>query len=96
MSENQEQQKQQKLSSTLWKHGFLIVILCLLVKSIYVLVGNLRASYSGEKYVNMVIVLMLLLNHIAFSYATSGWWSKIIKVIAYTWVIIGGIYVFTR
>ena len=77
MSENQEQQKPQKPSIALWKHGFLIVILCLLVKSITTLVGNLRAGYSGDKYTNMVVGLMLLLNHLAFYYATSGRWSKI-------------------
>jgi len=96
MSENQEQQKPQKLSAVLWKHGFLVVILCLLVYNITTLVDNLRSGYSGEKYTNIVIVLMLLLNHVAFSYATSGRWSKIMKRLAYAWVIIGCIYVFTR
>ena len=96
MSENQEQQKPQKPSSALWKHGFLIVILCLLVRNISILVGNLRAGYSGEKYANMVVVLMLLFNHIALSCVTSGLWSKIMKVIAWAWLLIGSVYVFTR
>jgi len=93
MSENLEQQKP---FSTWWKHGFLIVILCLLAMNIHTLVSNLKAGYSGEKYGNMVVVTMLLLNHVAFFYATSGWLSKIMKVFAYVWLIIGGIYIYTR
>ncbi len=96
MSENQEQQKTQKPSSALWKHGFLIVILCLLAWSTATLVDNLRSGYTGEKYTHMVVVLMLLLNHVAFYYATSGLWSKIMKTIAWAWLMIGCIYVFTR
>ena len=93
MSENLEQQKPFR---TWWKHGFLIVILCLLAMNIHTLVSNLKAGYSGANYINMVVVIALLLNHVAFFYATSGWLSKIMNVFAWVWMIIGSIYIFTR
>ena len=96
MSVNQEKQERQKPFGALVKYGFLIVILCLLARSTATLVQQLRSGYSGEKYSNMVVLLMLLLNHVGYYYATSGLWSKIMKTIAWAWLIIGGIYVFTR
>jgi hypothetical protein len=95
MNENQEQQKIQKLPA-LWKHGFLIVLLCLLAANIVNLTRNLKSGYSGEKYTNMVVAIALLFNHIAFFYAASGLWSKIMKTIAVAWLIFGGVYIFSR
>jgi hypothetical protein len=96
MNENQEQQKPQKPSIALWKHGFLVVLLCLLAANIVNLTKNLKSGYSGEKYSNMVVALTLLFNYVASFYATSGVWSKIMKTIAVAWLIFGGIYIFTR
>ncbi len=97
MSENQEQQECQKpISAFLWRYGFLVVILCLLGEGTVRLVNNLRSGYSGEKYGNMVVLLMLLFNHLAYFWATSGLWSKIMKRIAWAWLIIGCIYIFSR
>jgi hypothetical protein len=93
MDENQEQQKP---LSALWKHGFLLVILCLLTWNIFLLIKNLKSGYSGAKYANMVVALMLFFNHVAFYYTTSGLWSKIMKTIAWVWLVIGGIYIFAR
>ncbi|MBM4102925.1 MAG: hypothetical protein FJ263_02595 [Planctomycetes bacterium] len=91
-----ENQKQQEPFGVLWKHGFLIVILCLLTWNIFLLIRMLKSGYSGEKYGNMVVVLMLLFNHAAFYYTSSGRWSKIMKTIACVWTVVGCIYIFTR
>jgi len=92
MSGNVEQQKP---FITWWKHGSLIVLLCLLAWNIHILVSSLKAGYSGANYTGMVVVIMLLLNHVAYFYATSGRLSKIMKVFARVWLIIAGIYIST-
>ena len=52
-----------------------------------------NAEHSGEKYTNVVVVLLLLFNHIAFQYTKTGWPSKVMKTIAFSWLAFGMIYI---
>ena len=73
---------------------FLVFILCLLAFTVGGhLVYMIRTEYSGEKYLSVVVVLMLLFNHIAFQYTTTGWPSKVMKTLAFCWLAFGMIYI---
>ncbi len=74
-------------------HMFLVFILCLLAFTVGHLVYEIRTEYSGEKYANVVVVLMLLFNHIAFQYTTTGWPSKVMKTLVFCWLAFGMIYI---
>ena len=78
----------------LFKHVFLLIIIYLLIKSLMLLRHMIRTDYPDDKFSNIVVVLMLLFNHIAFVYTKSGLASKIMKTIALAWLIIGSIYIF--
>ena len=67
-----ENDKPSVKTSPIWKHGFLVLIICLVGTNLVHLVDMIRTDYPYEKYVNIVVSLMLLLNHIAFSYTTKG------------------------
>jgi len=82
-------------TSPIWKHGFLVFIISLVGINLVHLVDMIRTHYPYEKYVNIVVCLMLLLNHIAFFYTTKGLASKIMKITAFAWLIIGSIYIYT-
>ncbi len=74
----------------LWKYGFLVVILCLLVLSIIILVGSRNFGY--DQYGGLAIGLMLLFNHIAFNFAKTGWKSRVMKIVAFAWIVLVFIY----
>jgi hypothetical protein len=90
-----ENDKPSGKASPLWKHGFLVLIIYLVGINLVHLLDMIRTDYPYEKYSNIVVSLMLLLNHIAFFYTTKGLAGKIMKIIAFAWLIIGGIYIYT-
>ena len=66
-----------------WKYGFLVIILCLLGLNIFIHLYSQR--YSSNQHItvlNLVIVLMLLVNHIAFHFTKRGWLNPVLKTIA--------------
>ena len=87
-------QRSNPVEGSLWKHGFLAFIIVLLVFNLCHLVHMIRIDYPYHKYVNLVVSLMLLFNHIAFSYTTQGRVSIIMKGIAFAWLAFGLIYIF--
>jgi hypothetical protein len=50
-----------------FRYGMLLAILGLLAADLYWRV-NLSAMYGSGRYVNAVVILMLLLNHLAFQF----------------------------
>jgi len=44
--------------------------------------------------VNLVVALMLLFNHIAFNFTKTGWKSRVMKTVAFVWIVFGLVYVF--
>jgi hypothetical protein len=74
-----------------WGHGFLVLILCLIAFSLFLLIR--RGDYRYEKYLNLVVSLMLLFNHIAFQYTKTGWQSKVMKSVAMAWLAFGIVYI---
>ena len=79
--------------SRIYKHVFLLIIIYLLINSLMLLRHMIRTDYPYDKFGNIVVVLMLLFKHIAFFYTKSGLASKIMKTLAWAWIIIGSIYI---
>ena len=76
----------------LWKYGFLAIILCLLVFNVFHLFK--LQNFGFDKYINLVVVSILLFNHIAFYFTKTGWKSRVMKTVAGVWTVIGLVYVY--
>lgn len=79
------------LPNALRKHGMLGIILCLLVLSVLHLLKYRDFAY--DEYGNLVVVLMLLFNYIAHNFTKTGWKGRVMKTVAWTWMILGFLYV---
>jgi hypothetical protein len=82
-----------RTGNNLWKYGFLIMVIALLAECIYHL-ATMPPSYPYDKYGNIIIACMLLLNILAFQFR----WPKnimiAVRVIAWLWMLFGGLYIF--
>ena len=80
--------------SSIWKYGFLGVILCLFAYNVFQFLQ--WKNFGSNKYlnVNLVVTLMLLFNHIAFSFTKTGWKSRVMKTIAGASIGFGLVYMF--
>ena len=76
----------------LWKYGFLAIILCLLVFNVFRLLK--WQNFGFNKYINLVIPLMLLFNHIAYNFTKTGRKSRVMKIVAGVWTVLGLVYIF--
>ena len=73
-----------------FKYGFLVLIISLLVWDVTILLE--RRNFDHYQYGNLVVMLMLLFNHIAYQLTKRGWLSRVMKIIAWTWIILGWAY----
>ena len=78
----------------LWKYGMLAVILCLLVFNVFQLFKWRNFGSNDYLNVNLVVALMLLLNHIAFHFTKTGGKSRVMKIVAGVWAVLGVVYIF--
>lgn len=78
-----------------YRWGMLAVVLLLLAWDIRRQL-NLSPAYSGDRYGNLVVGLMLLLNHLAWCFRFPPTVTFALRVLASGWVILGGAYVFSR
>ena len=96
--ENEKEAKRMKgiISKALsFKYGFLMLIICLLVRDVTFLLERLeRRNVDYDEYGNLMIVLMLLFNHIAFFITEKGWLSRVMKTIAWIWIAFVWAYLF--
>jgi hypothetical protein len=76
-----------------YKNAFLGFILVMLVANVAILVTD--GAYGYRKYTNIVVSLMLLFNHVAFQYKLPGLFSPLAKLLAWTWLSIGLVYIGT-
>ena len=76
----------------LWKYGMLAIIFCLLVFNVFHLLK--WQNFGFNKYINLVVALMLLFNHIAFYFTKTGWKSRVMKTVAGVWAVLGLVYIF--
>jgi hypothetical protein len=74
-----------------WVHVVLAAILCLLAVNLFML---FRYGYFArlDDYSNLVVTLILLLNHIASYYTRTGWPYKVMQVVV-VFLLAFGIYI---
>ena len=80
--------------SPLWKYGFLIIILCLLVPIVLILITERNFDPKSVIYLNIMVVLILLFNHIAYYITTKGWKSRVMKIGAWVWIVFVFVYMY--
>ena len=68
-----------------YKYGFLVFILLLIVLDIHLLLP-LR-HYDPHSFLALVVTLMLLFNHIAYQFTKRGWLSRVMKTVAWIWML---------
>ncbi|MBP7052034.1 MAG: hypothetical protein KBE65_13550 [Phycisphaerae bacterium] len=77
----------------IWRYGMLALILGLLAWNLHSYF-SLPARYRYDSYMNLVVVLMLLFNHLAFAFK----WRRSITValwtVAWSWIVFGLFYIF--
>ena len=86
--ENEKEAKRSKgIISTAFsfKYGFLVLIICLLIWDVASLLKWRNFGY--DQYGNLIIALVLLFNHIAYQFTKKGWLSRVMKIIAWTWLL---------
>lgn len=66
----------------LWKYGLLGIILCLLAYNAFQFLKWPGFGSNTILNLNLMIALMLLLNHIAFNFTKTGWKSRVMKIVA--------------
>ena len=68
-----------------YKYSMLGFILFLIVLNIFLLLP-LR-NYGSHTYLVPMVTLMLLFNHIAYHLAKKGWFNRVMKMVAWTWIV---------
>lgn len=83
-----------RFANYFWKYGFLAIILSLLAINVMLLLRWQNFAANKTLNVNLVVALMLLFNHIAFNFTKTGWKSRVMKTVAFVWIVFGLVYVF--
>ena len=65
-----------------WKYGLLGIILCLVAFNAFRFLKWPGFGSNTIINLNLMIALMLLLNHIAFNFTKTGWKSRVMKIVA--------------
>ena len=77
----------------LWGYGFLVLILCLLAYSLFILFKSRNFAY--DQYGGLMIALMLLFHHVDYYLTTKGWKSVVMRTVAWVWIVLVFAYVFS-
>ena len=92
--ENEKESKRRKgIISTVLSYKYLMLGFLL-----FVLIGYLillpPQSYNYHSYLGPITLLMVLLNHIAWNFTRRGWPSRVMKAIAWIWIVFVCAYLF--
>ncbi len=93
--ENEKEAKRKKgiISTALsYKYSMLGFILFLIALNIFLLLP--RQNYDYYTYLVPMVTLMLLFNHIAYQFTKKGWLSRVMKTIAWIWIVFVFAYLF--
>ena len=74
-----------------YKYGMLGFIFFLIILNIRLLLP--RQNYDSHTYLLPMITLMLLFNHIAYHFTKQGWINRVVKTIAWTWIVVVWAYI---
>ena len=93
IEKEKESKRSKGIISTLFSHkyGVLVFIFFLIVLNIHLLLPP--RNYDSDTFLGPVVTLMLLFNHLAYQFTKRGWLSRVMKTIAWIWVVFGSAYV---
>ena len=77
--------------NNLYKYGMLAIILYLLINVMHLLKWD---DFAYDEYGNLVVALMLLFHHIAYNFTKTGWKNRVMRVVAWVWLVLGVVYIF--
>ena len=63
----------------------LVVIFFLIVLNVHLLLPP--RNYDSHTFLTPMVTLMLLFNHIAYQFAKKGWFNRVMKAVAWTWIV---------
>lgn len=75
-----------------YRYSMLGFILLLIVLNVYLLLP-LR-SYDSHILLGSMVTLMLLFNHIAYHLTKKGWINRVMKTVAWIWIVLVWAYIF--
>ena len=92
--ENEKESKRRKgIISTVLSYKYLMLGFLLFVLIGYLIVLPPQ-SYNYHSYLAPITLLMVLLNHIAWNFTRRGWPSRVMKTIAWVWIVFVCAYLF--
>jgi hypothetical protein len=65
-------------------HGFLVFLLCLVAANVAILV--VFGGYSFTEYLNLMLALTMLFQHLAMRYARPGLPRRAMQALAFAWL----------
>ena len=91
---NEEESKRSKgIISTAFSYKYVMLGFLLFVLIGYLIVMPPQ-SYNYHSYLAPITLLMVLLNHIAWNFTRRGWPSRVMKTIAWIWIVFVCAYLF--
>ncbi len=87
IAKEKESKRSKGIISTVlsFKYGLLAIIICLLVWNVATLLKWRNFGY--DQYLNFAVALMLLFNHIAWHFTKKGRPSRVMKTVAWIWLL---------
>ena len=77
-----------------WKYGFLVLLLCLLAANVLVFFKGQDSDSKTFFNLNLMVALMLLFNYVAYYLTTKGWKSRVMKTVAWVWMVLVLVYMY--
>ena len=80
-----------KSANPSYHYGMLLFILGLLTWNILWLF-SLSPTYKGDPYMGSVVILMMLLNHLAYQFTWPAPIHAVLRIVTWSWTILGLLY----
>lgn len=75
-----------------FRYGFLVLICALLAWNVHLFITR-SPHYRGDPYANLILVVMLLLNHVSIHFRLPSRVMVAIRILALGWLAFGLVYV---
>ena len=88
-----ESNRRRGIISTALSYKYVMLGFLLLVLIGYVILLPPQ-NYSYHNYLGPITLLMVIFNHIAWNFTKRGWLSRVMKTIAWIWIVFVCVYLF--
>ena len=93
IAKEKESQRRRGIVSTVLSYKYVMLGFLLFVLIGYLIVLPPQ-SYNYHSYLGPITLLMVLFNHIAWNFTKRGWLSRVMKTIAWIWIVFVCVYLF--